>query len=422
MLGVLQTIIYFSFLFLLFGIMQWYVGRFYVSWVKSSVEKERQLSWLRAGLIFMLFANLIFSFRFITTEFGFYDNLFTQSLIIYPGGVFFAGITLAFAALLITDGVRYSIKGIKLLMEKFKDHQQEKQDAQHFDPGRRKFLKTAGSIAVASPFIVTMSSSAATSRDYNITRPELFFPDLPTGLDGLKIVQISDLHSGIYMTERQISEIFEISNSLNPEIVSLTGDLVDTSTSEISSIYNTLPMLKSEYGVFGCLGNHDHYASGSAVSAAVRQRNIPMLNNSRNHLMINGEPLDILGVDDAGSGSRNFARLDRALEGSDPDHFKLLLSHRPNVFDFNGIEQVDLTLAGHTHGGQIGGRFMGIPIYPVSLFHDYTKGLFTRENRKMYVNVGVGMVGVPIRIVRPEITLITLRKGSPQNDVGGVGG
>lgn len=419
MFSVLKTIVYFSFLFLLFGIMQWYVGRFYVRWVKRSVEDDRQLSWLRGGLIFMIFANLIFSFRFLTTEFGFYDNLFTQSLIIYPGGVFFAGITLAFAALVVADIVRFTIKGIQLLIQKFRDHQQEKRVIPQYDPGRRKFLKTAGSVAVASPFIVTMSSSAATSRDYNITRPELFFPDLPTGLDGLKIAQISDLHSGIYMTERQIREIFEISNSLNPEIVTLTGDLVDTSTSEISSVYNTLPMLNSEYGVFGCLGNHDHYASGTAVSAAVRQRDIPMLNNSRTHLTINGEPMDILGVDDAGSGSRNFARLDRALEGADPDHFKLLLSHRPNLFDFDGIENVDLTLAGHTHGGQIGGRFMGVPVYPISLFHDYTKGLFQRDNRKMYVNVGVGMVGVPIRIVRPEITLITLRKGHPTQDIEG---
>lgn len=422
MIGLIQNIIYFAFLFLLFGVMQWYAGRFFVRWVRRSIEEPRQMSWLRGGLIFMIFANLIFSFRFLTTEFGFYDNLFIQSLIIYPGGVFFAGITLAFAALVITDSIRYSVKGVRWLIRKFRDHQQDKQVQPAYDPGRRKFLKTAGTFAAASPFIVTMSSSAATSRDYNITRPELFFPDLPTGLDGLKVVQISDLHSGIYMTERQIREIFEISNSLHPDLVTLTGDLVDTSTSEISGVYNTLPMLKSEYGVFGCLGNHDHYASGSAVSSAVRQRGIPMLNNSSQTLKINGEPLDIVGVDDAGSGSRNFARLDRALDGTDPDHFKLMLSHRPDVFKFKGIEQVNLTLAGHTHGGQIGGRLLGIPIYPVQLFHDYIKGLFKRGNQKLYVNVGVGMVGIPIRIVRPEITLITLRKGSPAQDVAGVGG
>ncbi len=422
MLSFLQTILYFAFLFLLFAAMQWYVGRAFVRWVNRSVEESKQKSWRSIGFILLIAANIIFSLRFLLTELGYYENFFVQALIIYPGGVFFAGVTFAFAAVLIGDGIRYSVKGAKYVINKYRKSTPAASVGTGFDPGRRKFLKVAGTAAVASPFIVTMTSSAATSRDYQIVRPELFFPDLPTALDGFKIVQISDLHSGIYMTQRQIQEIFEISNSLNPQLVALTGDLVDTSVTEIPAIYNTLPLVKSDYGVYSCLGNHDHYASGTAVTAAVQQRDIKMLNNSHHTLNIDGDPLDIVGVDDAGSGSRNFARIDQALEGTDPDHFKVMLSHRPDLFNFKGIENVNLTLAGHTHGGQIGGRFLGIPVYPVQLFHEYSKGLFKRENQKLYVNVGVGMVGVPIRIVRPEITEITLRKGSPEQDVPGVGG
>lgn len=417
----IQQLLFFALLFSLFAFMQWYVGKFFVRWVKKTIEVDKQQSWHFGGLIFIITANIIFSLRFLSAEYGFYDHLFTQALVIYPGGVFFAGITFAFAILLVSDIFRYGIKGVFQTSRKIRKKQPATKEENSYDPGRRRFLKVAGTAAVATPFVVTMSSSAATSRDYQVIRPELFFPDLPSGLDGFQLVQISDIHSGIYMTQRQIEEIFEISNSLNPQLVTLTGDLVDTVPSEIPAIYNTLPMLKSEYGVFSCLGNHDHYASGHRVTDAVRQRDVAMLNNSNQTLDINGEKLEIIGVDDAGSGNRNHARIEEALDGTDPDHFKMLLSHRPELFNDKRAANVDLTLAGHTHGGQIGGNFFGVPIYPVQLFHEYSKGLFKRGNQKLYVNVGVGMVGVPIRIVRPEITLITLRKGEPVQDVPGIG-
>lgn len=86
----------------------------------------------------------------------------------------------------------------------------------------------------------------------------------------------------------------------------------------------------------------------------------------------------------------------------------MLLSHRPDLFDDARNRGIDLTLAGHTHGGQVGFEVMGIPFYPIHLFHDYAKGLYESGGHKLYVNVGIGMVGVPVRLVRPELTVIEL--------------
>ncbi|MEX0778870.1 MAG: metallophosphoesterase [Balneolales bacterium] len=267
-------------------------------------------------------------------------------------------------------------------------------------------------LKAAAPIKKVPARAAAPTRDYNVTRKDLYFDNLPSGLDGLKIAQISDIHSGSYMTQHQIHEIFEVTNSLHPNLVTITGDFVDSSKKQIPALYNTVRELKSDFGTFGCLGNHDHYASGPTVSAAMEDRGINMLVNRNDVLQINGEKLALLGVDDFGSGNHNHARLDNALRNVDRDTFKVLLSHRPELFDVAHQQNIDLTLSGHTHGGQIGMDFMGIPFYPIKLIYNYTHGLYQQNDRKLYVNVGVGMVGIPYRMIKPEISLLTLKKGS----------
>jgi len=135
-----------------------------------------------------------------------------------------------------------------------------------------------------------------------------------------------------------------------------------------------------------------------------------MLDNANRTLTINGEKFSMIGVDDAGYGRSNFANLDEALKGADPQMFRILLSHRPEFFPHAKKAGIDLTLSGHTHGGQVGIEFGGVNLNPAYLVTKYVRGLFNEDGRQMYVNVGVGMVGVPIRIVRPEITLITLQR------------
>jgi len=276
---------------------------------------------------------------------------------------------------------------------------------------RRAFLKVSGATAIGMTLGTPLISSIASAHDYRVIRVPLQFPNLPGGLESLTIAQVSDVHSGVYMTEHDMMEIVELTNALHPNIIALTGDHVDNADVQIPSVRNAMKMLKSDLGIYGCLGNHDHFASAEKVSAALQQAGITMLDNSHRTLTINGEKLALVGVDDAGRGSSNFARLSEATQGLNPETFKILLSHRPEFFSEAKKAGLDLTLAGHTHGGQVGIEFWRINLNPAYLVTKYVRGLYKEDGKQLYVNVGVGMVGVPIRLVPPEITLITLERG-----------
>ncbi|MEX0929320.1 MAG: metallophosphoesterase [Balneolales bacterium] len=390
---------------------QWYLARTFKVRINKQYAPKYALRIRKTGIALLLLANLVFFTRYITIELGFYEHALIQNLVIYPGGILFAALGLSLVIALSVDAFRLmKWSSAKLSIFFNRRHDLKMPADQNGGDGRREFIKKAGlALAATSPFGVAIGTATATSRDYQVIKKDLFFDNLPAGLEGLKIAQISDIHSGIYMTQGQIQEIFEITNSLHPNLVTITGDFVDTSNHEIPALYNTVKSLKSDFGTFGCLGNHDHYAHGPAVSSALEQQGVNMLVNKNTVLEINGERLTIIGVDDAGSGSLNRARFDKALLNAGQDTFKVLLTHRPQLFDASRHRDINLTLSGHTHGGQIGMHLFGVPLYPIKLLHTYTDGLYQQGDKKLYVNVGVGMVGIPIRSIKPEITLLTLR-------------
>ncbi len=409
----LLFITFFAILFSVFGFIQWYVYRSYIRWLARVVSVHGYYRFRAAGLVFLAFANILFILRFPSTELGWYQHPLFQSLVIYPGGIFFGAIVLAFAALLVINGVSAAFR----LLRGWSGPGYQKSSAGPAAgvsamPGnglnRRQFLRTAGTAMIGAPVAFTIGASAHTAHDYQINRLRLHYPNLPTGLNGLRIAQLSDIHSGIYMTEQQMRDIFHLVNEQHPDLVAITGDFVDNSPSEIPALYRSITDLKAEYGVYGCLGNHDHYASAHLVSSALRQQGVNVLNNDRQTLHINGESLTLLGVDDIEAGSPNALRINQATQNLPADGFRILLSHRPDLFNDARERNIDLTLAGHTHGGQIGFEVMGMPFYPIHLFHEYAKGLFEIGEQKLYVNVGIGMVGVPVRLVRPELTVIEL--------------
>ncbi len=447
----IQIIVFFAILFSVFGFIQWYVIRSYIRWLARTVSAHEFHRFRAAGLIIFAFANILFILRFPSTELGWYQHPLFQALVIYPGGIFFGAVVLAFLALLLINGSTALVRVFRLLPWSPSNsvtetgtpvtnigtpatstgtpatstgtpaigHTVAVQPASDrpftnsivpsvSGLSRRQFLRTAGTAMITAPVALTIGASAATAHDYQINKLRLHYPGLPSGLNGLRIVQLSDIHSGIYMTEQQMRDIFHLVNEQQPDLVAITGDFVDNSPSEIPALYRAIADLKAEYGVFGCLGNHDHYASAPMVSSALRQQGVQVLTNGSRTLRINGESLTLLGVDDIESGSTNTARMDQAAQWLPQDGFRVLLSHRPDLFDDARNRGVDLTLSGHTHGGQIGFEVMGVPFYPIHLFHDYAKGLYEIGEHKLYVNVGIGMVGVPVRLVRPELTVIEL--------------
>ncbi len=414
-------LLFYTLMIAVFGGFQYVVFKTYTRWYNYSFESAGARHICRKIAIFILVVgNLFFYSRFPLNYTTLDQSLIVQNLVIIPGGIYFAFIFILFVGSVVFYVIRALVSVKRRVQGKAANElvgsgsEVNKQGSgKDILPAsgitRKQFLRTAGAVAFTAPFVITTGLSAATHRNYVITKKTLLFPGLPTGLEGLKLVHISDIHSGMYMNRNQISEIYEIVNSLHPQLVAITGDLVDTHRSEIPAVRDTISMLKSDYGVFACPGNHDHYASISGLLSALKDKPAQMLQNDAVSFSINNEPVSIIGIDDAGEGGRNFADFDRAFSQAEPDSFKLLLSHRPHMFDKASEHQVQLTLAGHTHGGQIGFNFAGAELYPIDLFHTYSRGHYTKgDMHHLYVNVGVGLVGAPIRLVRPEITELTL--------------
>lgn len=276
------------------------------------------------------------------------------------------------------------------------------------DVSRRQFLITATATGLAIPTVITGYSIFNNRADYRINRFTLTFPNLPSELRGLKIAQVSDIHSGPFMSQRQMEAITEAVNELQPDLVALTGDFVATMKSEIEPFVDGFKNLKSTFGTVSCLGNHDEWVDESMVAEAMAARNLGLLRNTTRVIEFGGTKLNVMGMDYTSS---NTALFDAAKETAHPDGFNLLLCHHPSFFEIAKTRKVDLMLAGHTHGGQIALDLGVMEFYPIDFIYKYSRGLYeegaAKEN-KLYVNLGVGITATPLRTVQAEIALITL--------------
>ncbi|GJQ21589.1 MAG: hypothetical protein HBSIN02_19440 [Bacteroidia bacterium] len=392
--------IFFLVVLSLFGLMQYRLYRLYQSWAKKALEEDERGAWERRGRRVLVISNAVFLLQILFRWGSLYDLPPVQFLIVYPAGLFFAIVVFSFLIVFLSDVLRLLLRPLKLLGGK--------KAIQH-SSGRRAFLRKSGLGLASVVGSVPVVASLATARDYQINRLTLTFPEFPPALSGLTIAHVSDIHSGLYMTEAHMKEIVDIVNGLQPDIMLITGDFVDSADSQIDPLVNALKTIRRGLPVYGCLGNHDHFATVEKVAAAIERTGVILLNNSSERLVIGHHDLMLVGIDDAGRGAANFARFDEALRHVEPDVFKIMLTHRPDVWDECRTKGIHLTLAGHTHGGQVGFKLGPLNLNPVYLVHKYAMGMYEEQGKKLYVNVGVGMVGVPIRMVKPEIAMLTLK-------------
>lgn len=246
-------------------------------------------------------------------------------------------------------------------------------------------------------------------------RVDVVVPRLPEGLDGLTIAQLSDFHYDSTDAGEVIRSAVERTNQLAPDLIVLTGDYVTVSPFASRSrvaldsepCAQILADLHAPLGVFGVLGNHDHDSDPRVVSRSLEARGITVLRNFNLRIEKRGERFWIAGVDDVLGGGANLAR---TLQGA--DGFTVLLAHEPDYADRAASYPVDLQLSGHSHGGQVCLPLVGSPYLP-PLARKYPRGLRQVGAMKLYTNRGVGTIILPIRFnCPPEITLLTLRRGS----------
>ena len=286
-------------------------------------------------------------------------------------------------------------------------------------PDRRRSLEQAAVAVSAVPFVAAAYGLLYERLDVEVTRPRIALARLPKGFQGFRIVQLSDFHINPFMTADEIRRCVAIANGLKADLVALTGDYVADDPAAAGEVVQALAGLRAPSGVFGCLGNHEIYTeTEDSIARLFAAAGIRILRQERAPIQSHGEVLNLIGVDYQQlrfSSDHDGHLVDRYLEGSEklvmPDMVNILLSHNPNSFDRAAELGIDLTLAGHSHGGQLALSFINRGLSLVRPETPYVSGWYEKAGSQLYVNRGIGTTGPPIRLgARPEITVIELTR------------
>jgi predicted MPP superfamily phosphohydrolase len=227
---------------------------------------------------------------------------------------------------------------------------------------------------------------------------------LPKRLDGFRIVHLSDIHHSPFTEISHILEAVEAANRLEPDLVVLTGDFVSHEPEYVAPMAVAVGGLRAAFGVYACLGNHDHWTDAGLVERHLGENGVKVLVNRGERLTTGRGSFWISGVDDYLVGKTD---VKSALEGSFRHEMKLMLAHNPVIVRQAARRDVDLVLSGHTHGGQVKLR-RGAP--PILARRRLTNGLHRRLDTQIYITRGIGTVVLPVRYqCPPEISLLTLR-------------
>lgn len=283
---------------------------------------------------------------------------------------------------------------------------------------RRKFLKTATWATATVPFGIVTKGVLDTTYDFRVHRANIPVAKSGRELDGLLIAQVSDLHAGSLNSPKPIRDAVSIINGYKPDVIFLTGDFVNFHPDEFDMISMELKQLKSSgIGIYGCLGNHDHFMSDKnlgRLKAKINASGINLLNNESEIFVTGSGGLNIAGIDNTGYG-QNYGDFGKALGTKNHSYPTVLLVHDPTNWDqsIKSKTDVELMLSGHTHGGQMGLEVFGEIVTPARIKYKQFAGLYQYGDQYLYINRGLGTTGPPIRVgVNPEITLLTLRDKS----------
>jgi uncharacterized protein len=311
---------------------------------------------------------------------------------------------------------------------------------ERIDHTRRYFFHAAGVIAGAVPFVSAAYGFVAERFQFSVREIEIRIANLPPAMDGMRITQLSDIHIGPYMPTAQVRRAVGMANELNGHLTVITGDFVSSKSDPLEECITELSHLRAPLGVWGCNGNHEIYAQAESKSAELFQRfGMKLLRLENAELRWQGNAFNLIGVDyqrqrdTEGKHAPMLFGVDRLVRRDVPN---ILLSHNPNTFRKAAELGIELSLAGHTHGGQVKVEILDHRWSPAQFLTPYVAGLYRRPllapanagdaadssglqvavsdlhcSSAIYVNRGLGTIGAPVRLgVPPEITLITLRR------------
>jgi predicted MPP superfamily phosphohydrolase len=335
----------------------------------------------------------------------------------------------SFSFFLLIDDTRRSIKRF---VQKRKNKVSPKRDSPPKPEAipRSEFLLKAGLLAGAIPLGAFWLDMKSGLYDYHVKRHNLYLPNLPKAFDGIRLGQISDIHSGSFFDKKAVLGGVEMLMREKADLIFFTGDLVNEQSKEMRDYQDIFSKVKAPLGVFSCLGNHDFSDYMDENDLAAKKQNLAeivathknmgwdLLRNENRRLKIGNEEIGILGIDNwAGLGtSRRYGKMELAVKNTDDLPVKLLLSHDPSHWRMQVLPeypQIDMVFAGHTHGMQCGIKTKHLQWSPIEYLYSEWDGFYREGKQQIYVNVGYGFYGVPGRVgILPEITIFTLKSAA----------
>ncbi|HEY4287692.1 MAG TPA: metallophosphoesterase [Puia sp.] len=290
---------------------------------------------------------------------------------------------------------------------------------------RSAFLSWVG-IGLGGSLFSSLLYGFSNKYNYRIHRVQLAYDNLPAGFKGLKIVQLSDIHSGSFTDEAAVNKGIDMVLAEKPDIILFTGDLVNNVATEMKDYKTSFARLKAPMGVFSTLGNHDYGDYGWWQTPELKKANLDrlkqiqadmgwrLLMNEHVALEKGGDQIALIGIENWSAKARfpKYGKMSEAYAGTEKYSFKILMSHDPSHWDAEvrpHYPDIDLALAGHTHGMQWGVDLPGLKWSPVHFVYKQWMGLYEEGKQKLYVNRGYGFIGYPGRFgILPEITVIEL--------------
>jgi predicted MPP superfamily phosphohydrolase len=274
-------------------------------------------------------------------------------------------------------------------------------------PARRRFFQTAYAAVFAAPPAVLAYGVFIGRHQLFLREQNLEIPNLAPELDGLRLVQLTDIHLSPFLSRAELQRAVDMANETRAHIALVTGDLITTFRDPLDDCLDILAQLRADAGVFGCMGNHEIYASAEAyVEREGARRGMRFLRSAAAPLRFGNAVLNLAGVD--------YQRLRRRyLVGAEklvvPGALNVLLSHNPDVFPVAARQGYDLTISGHTHGGQIRLEFLNADLNPGRFYTPYVDGVYRRGPASIFVSRGIGTIAVPARLgAPPEVSLVRL--------------
>ncbi len=292
---------------------------------------------------------------------------------------------------------------------------------------RSDFMQKTAMIAGAIP-VATMSFGIISgAHDYRVRKRIVYSPNLPKAFDGIRVAQISDIHTGSFFNKTAVAGGIDMLNAEKPDIAFFTGDLVNNRSEEAKEYLDIFKKVSAPLGVFSVMGNHDYGDYTSWSSPQAKQNDIKNLHemhrymgydlllNENRTLTVDGEEIAILGCENWGAGRfSKYGDMMQTMAGAEEKPYKLLLSHDPSHWDAQIRQEfpdIDLMLAGHTHGMQFGVEIGNFRWSPVQYRYKQWADLYQEGDQSLYVNRGYGFIGYPGRIgILPEITILELKR------------